>query len=245
MLVTVTEASDINEALQRFSMTAALDNMSRFGSQLCMAPSNAGLLDYAQSELAALVCAAKQNLETHCSDDAVTALRQSLKGVTMSMDAGSTGGREIDDMLRAAAHRFEADGIDEPIITVFPIHWRRTEPGLAKPHEAIITQSQLDAVPDGGRGGERKRVKTILETRYRSTIHQMKYRRLVEGFIPGPIHESVARHERYFAGVMGRPVPETPTDENLILEGMRRTAQSRLMRMASPHGGRGPRENRT
>lgn len=239
MIVTITEAAEVNACIHKFSMTAALDNMSRFGSQLCLAPCEAGLLDHAHGELGALVAAAKMDMETHCSADTVTALRQSLKGVKMSMAAGSSGGREVDGHLREAAERFEAEGVEDPAFTVAPISWRRGDRETTRPHEALVMQSQIDALPDGVRGDERKAIKAILEKRYRSSVHRMKYRRLVDGYIPGPIHEHVAQHDRYFAGIMGRPEPETPTDERQILQDMRHAARMRMMHMGDPrHAGR-------
>lgn len=218
MTIAIPRAIEINTALQQFSMTAALDNMARYGSQLCMAPSEAGLLDHATSELGCLLAMARESDDDHCSAACETALRQSLKGVKISMAAGSSGGREIDALLRDAAERYDADGVELPCIAAFPVMWRRDPLGIPRAHRALITPSQIDAAPAIPRGGERKLVKTILEARYGGVIHQMKHVQLVDSFIPGPIHEGVKRHEVYFAGVTGRPIPDVPTDEREIMQ---------------------------
>ena len=147
MNITIIRADEINAAIDRFSMTAALDNMGRYGSQLCMAPSDAGLLDSVHEELSALLSAGRGRGDEMCSPDAVTALRQTLLGVTISMAAGSSGGRDIDQQLQEAAEAVDAANVERPCVTVFPISWRRDVFGQHRPAHAVITPSQIDAIP--------------------------------------------------------------------------------------------------
>ena len=220
MHVTIDRAEAIGRTLHDFSMRAALDNMSRYGSQLCLAPCEAGLLDHAHEEFHVLLAVDRGMREDACSPDTVTALRQTLKGAAISMAAGSSGGRQTDLALRDAIAELDADGVEPPCVAAFPISWRRDTFGRPRPAHGLVTRSQLDAAMRPGRDAVRQAVKAVLEARHDGKVHRMEFRELADGRIPGPIREGVARHERYFAAILGREEPEVPDDERAILRRM-------------------------
>jgi hypothetical protein len=229
MTLTLERATALCRDVDDFSMSASLDNMSRFGSQLALAPSDAGLLVRAHDELSAHLAIARRDFEETLSGPALLSLRQTLKGVLISMKGGSRADASVCTRLRDAAAELDAESVDAPHIIVEQICWLKAGGGVIAPHRAIITAAQMaDAIP-AGRGGERALVKRIIEERYGARIHRMTYRILADGFIPGPIHDAVARHENYFARVTGRPEPEVPTDERVLIQEMHAGRNRALM----------------